>query len=223
MATLLLQGSRKINSIDVLRPQAKDNLSMADSNLSDTSSVVATSTDSLPIDNKFDIGSSDEDEQTDFTDESTISTPQTDIDIAFFDPLSKNNDTDEPITFHVNSNPSDLYFNDDSRETENNFKVTNITKVPSFPQLSLPFPDQTGNSSRSASSSPSRTSTLTKISSLISLDVKDRGEYIYEAAKQITFAQENESNGNFPIALNYYKSGVEILLRGVQGKDILYT
>ncbi|CAD5121337.1 DgyrCDS9860 [Dimorphilus gyrociliatus] len=211
-------GSRKLNSFDVLHPQIKDTTSMTDCNLSDTSSLVGASTDSFPIDNKFDIGSSDDD-QTDFTDESTISTPQADIDMAFFDPLSKGNDTDEQITFEASGSLSDACTNGDSQENENSLTVTKITKVPSYPQLSPPFFDQMGNSSRSASSSPSRSSTLTKISSLISLDVRDRGEYIYEAAKQITFAQESESNGNFVNAFHFYKSGVEILLRGVQEDD----
>lgn len=43
-------------------------------------------------------------------------------------------------------------------------------------------------------------------------------DYIYLAASQISMAQNSEANGDFEVAFAYYKSGVGILLQGVQGK-----
>lgn len=57
-----------------------------------------------------------------------------------------------------------------------------------------------------------------KNSSLLNLDLQDKGDYIVQAAKQISLAQHCEAGANFNLAFNYYKNGVGILLTGVQCK-----
>ncbi|XP_019630767.1 PREDICTED: ribosomal protein S6 kinase delta-1-like [Branchiostoma belcheri] len=44
----------------------------------------------------------------------------------------------------------------------------------------------------------------------------EMADYIHEAAQMIRLALENEACGSFEAAFGYYKSGVEMLLRGVQ-------
>lgn len=44
-----------------------------------------------------------------------------------------------------------------------------------------------------------------------------KDDYIYRAANQISKAQYSEANANYEVAFAYYKSGVGILLHGVQG------
>ena len=46
----------------------------------------------------------------------------------------------------------------------------------------------------------------------------EKGDYIYQAASQFSLAQQCEANANYHMAFNYYKSGVGILLTGVQSK-----
>ncbi|ELT94065.1 hypothetical protein CAPTEDRAFT_182282 [Capitella teleta] len=53
----------------------------------------------------------------------------------------------------------------------------------------------------------------------MSLNLKDNGDYIIMAANQISLAQQCEANGSFQLAFSYYKSGVGILLTGVQKDD----
>ncbi len=43
------------------------------------------------------------------------------------------------------------------------------------------------------------------------------GNYIIQAAKQISLAQQCEANGNYPMAFTYFKSGIGTLISGVQG------
>ena len=43
------------------------------------------------------------------------------------------------------------------------------------------------------------------------------GDYIIQAAKQISLAQQCEANGNYHMAFTYYKSGIGTLITGVQG------
>ncbi|CAG5123035.1 unnamed protein product [Candidula unifasciata] len=50
-----------------------------------------------------------------------------------------------------------------------------------------------------------------------SSDLNGKEDYIYLAANHISMAQNSEVNGEYEIAFAYYKSGVGILLQGVQG------
>ena len=43
------------------------------------------------------------------------------------------------------------------------------------------------------------------------------GDYIIQAAKQISLAQQCEANGNYHMAFTYYKSGIGTLITGVEG------
>lgn len=54
--------------------------------------------------------------------------------------------------------------------------------------------------------------------SLFNLDIKDKGDYIFQAANQISLGQQCEANGNYHMAFNYFRTGVGILLTGVQCK-----
>ena len=47
---------------------------------------------------------------------------------------------------------------------------------------------------------------------------QDKGDYIVQAAKQISLAQHCEASNNYQLAFSYYKNGVGILLTGVQCK-----
>lgn len=53
--------------------------------------------------------------------------------------------------------------------------------------------------------------------SVSNMDLGGKDDYIYLAANQICLAQECQANGKFEMAFAYYKSGVGILLQGVQG------
>ncbi|KAK6997823.1 ribosomal protein S6 kinase delta-1 [Biomphalaria glabrata] len=53
--------------------------------------------------------------------------------------------------------------------------------------------------------------------SVTTMDLGGKEDYIYLAASQISMAQNSEANGEFEVAFAYYKSGVGILLQGVQG------
>ena len=85
--------------------------------------------------------------------------------------------------------------------------------------LTLPSP------SRSPAITPSQSS-----SSLKGMDrspsktrlVVEKGDYILQAANQICLAQENEASGNYQLAFDFYKSGVEMLLMGVQGQNQVF-
>ncbi|KAH9490776.1 hypothetical protein Btru_046971 [Bulinus truncatus] len=52
--------------------------------------------------------------------------------------------------------------------------------------------------------------------SVTTVDLGGKDDYIYLAASQISMAQNSEANGDFEVAFAYYKSGVGILLQGVQ-------
>ena len=54
--------------------------------------------------------------------------------------------------------------------------------------------------------------------SLIGMNLREKADYILMAANQISLAQQCEANGNYQLAFSYYKSGVGILLTGVQSK-----
>lgn len=47
------------------------------------------------------------------------------------------------------------------------------------------------------------------------------GNYIIQAAKQISLAQQCEANGNYHMAFTYFKSGIGTLITGVQGNYFL--
>ncbi len=53
---------------------------------------------------------------------------------------------------------------------------------------------------------------------LLNIDIKEKGDYIFLAANQISLAQQCEVNTSFNLAFNYYKSAVGILLTGVQSE-----
>ena len=59
---------------------------------------------------------------------------------------------------------------------------------------------------------------LPKNLSLLNLDVQDKGDYIFQAANQISLGQQCEASGNYHMAFNYIRNGVGILLTGVQCK-----
>lgn len=63
---------------------------------------------------------------------------------------------------------------------------------------------------------------LAKPSSLLNLDLQDKGDYIVQAAKQISLAQHCEASNNYHLAFSYYKNGVGILLTGVQCKCLVF-
>ncbi|OWF43526.1 ribosomal protein S6 kinase delta-1-like isoform X2 [Mizuhopecten yessoensis] len=53
--------------------------------------------------------------------------------------------------------------------------------------------------------------------SVSTMDLGGKEDYIYMAANQICQAQDHEANGRYELAFSSYKSGVGILLQGVQG------
>ena len=63
---------------------------------------------------------------------------------------------------------------------------------------------------------PLQSGSISRNVSLFNLDMRERGDYILQAAKQIGLAQQCEANSNFRMAFNYYRNGVGILLTGVQ-------
>ncbi|KAL3874775.1 hypothetical protein ACJMK2_037745 [Sinanodonta woodiana] len=69
---------------------------------------------------------------------------------------------------------------------------------------------------RKSNLSPYRQRSATK-ESISTMDLGGKEDYIYKAANKISFAQECEANGNYELAFASYKSGVGILLQGVQG------
>ncbi len=48
-------------------------------------------------------------------------------------------------------------------------------------------------------------------------------DYLYQAARHISLALDNEANGNYQMAFDLYKEGVGILLKGVIGEFIMYV
>nr|KAG5714466.1 hypothetical protein BaRGS_006912 [Batillaria attramentaria] len=55
------------------------------------------------------------------------------------------------------------------------------------------------------------------MTSVSTMDLGGKEDYIYLAAGQICLAQNSEASGQYQMAFNYYKTGVGILLQGVQG------
>ncbi|XP_061172139.1 ribosomal protein S6 kinase delta-1-like [Saccostrea echinata] len=64
--------------------------------------------------------------------------------------------------------------------------------------------------------SPFKTRSMTA-ESVSTMDLGGKEDYIYLAANQICLAQECEANAKYDLAFSYYKSGVDTLLKGVQG------
>ncbi|XP_062573816.1 ribosomal protein S6 kinase delta-1-like [Saccostrea cucullata] len=64
--------------------------------------------------------------------------------------------------------------------------------------------------------SPFKTRSMTG-ESVSTMDLGGKEDYIYLAANQICLAQECEANAKYDLAFSYYKSGVDTLLKGVQG------
>ena len=74
----------------------------------------------------------------------------------------------------------------------------------------------TGSLKGTPSASPHQSPQKSK---LVSLDMRDKADYIYQAAHQISLAQQCEANSNYHMAFNYYKKAVGIMLTGVQCKS----
>lgn len=55
-----------------------------------------------------------------------------------------------------------------------------------------------------------------------SLSSNEETRYIVEAAELISQAQEHEIGENFPAAYSHYRSGIEILVKGVQSRHFHY-
>lgn len=79
-----------------------------------------------------------------------------------------------------------------------------LTSSPLHPSKAVPSP--------AAAASPQRLSMV---------NLCDNADYIVLAANQISLAQQCEANGNYQLAFSYYKSGVGILLTGVQSESII--
>jgi hypothetical protein len=54
--------------------------------------------------------------------------------------------------------------------------------------------------------------------SLLNLEIKEKGDYIFQAAAQISLGQQCEAAANYHMAFNYFRTGIGILLTGVQCK-----
>ncbi|CAL1535698.1 unnamed protein product, partial [Lymnaea stagnalis] len=81
---------------------------------------------------------------------------------------------------------------------------------------STPSHTSRGLFKRLVSGSPKKPRSATE-QSVSTMDLGGKEDYIYLAASQICMAQNSEANGDFEVAFAYYKSGVGILLQGVQG------
>ena len=195
----------------------------------------------------------EDDENTDFTDESALSTPlPADTDIGFFDPLktpaslasadgqggsnSGNNsnlwllsslkeaedEDNDVLAITVGADQESIRFHVGGA-SEPEPKPAPATGIQTgkgdlmvSPLSASPATDQTAPSSTlSQNESPRR---IAKNSSLLNLDLQDKGDYIVQAAKQISLAQHCEASNKFHLAFGYYKNGVGILLTGVQCK-----
>lgn len=85
-----------------------------------------------------------------------------------------------------------------------------------------PVSGRAGSASATPSLSPAvsparaklRSPTMTSVSTM---DLGGKEDYIYLAASQICLAQNSEASGHYQQAFNHYKIGVGILLQGVQG------
>lgn len=66
--------------------------------------------------------------------------------------------------------------------------------------------------------SPQRFRSITG-ESVSTMDLGGKEDYIFMAANQISQAQEHEANGRYELSFSTYKTGVGILLQGVQGKQ----
>ncbi|KAK7506834.1 hypothetical protein BaRGS_00001685 [Batillaria attramentaria] len=116
------------------------------------------------------------------------------------------------------STPSHTAGRSSSLRDANSLKVT----PSSSPSLSVPQGTSTPLSPTKAPRSPSlspskrrlRSPTMTSVSTM---DLGGKEDYIYLAAGQICLAQNSEASGQYQMAFNYYKTGVGILLQGVQG------
>jgi len=83
--------------------------------------------------------------------------------------------------------------------------AANSMQAPSFPDA------------HSLSSKPKTMSRPWK-SDASSLTSSEETRYIFEAAELISLAQEHEIAENFPAAYSHYRSGIEILVKGVQSE-----
>ncbi|XP_041353689.1 ribosomal protein S6 kinase delta-1-like [Gigantopelta aegis] len=91
--------------------------------------------------------------------------------------------------------------------------INSVSSVSSTTRSSRPV-------SRGCSMTPSprkqRTGTQSSVSTM---DLGGKDDYIYLAANQICLAQECEANGSYETAFTCYKTGVGILLQGVQADN----
>ncbi|XP_013397496.1 ribosomal protein S6 kinase delta-1 [Lingula anatina] len=243
---------------------------------------------------------SDDNEDTDFTDDSALNTPLPDTDISFFDPLMNVPNSEDQQDHQGHSNAwllsamtacAELDSSQEHTQTTespasndvfdaqipDNFGVvssdTSGTEVPELVgaeadsvdgadlvlnrdsdstlgqfdplgsqsesrvecgkgDLELSFaqhpdvPDAQQSRAGQDKTSKSLSSEITSIAnrirshtaeSVTTMDLGGQQDYIYQAANQISLAQQCEANGNFEVAFGYYKNGVSVLLKGVQG------
>ncbi|KAL8589734.1 hypothetical protein ACOMHN_027242 [Nucella lapillus] len=95
----------------------------------------------------------------------------------------------------------------------------------SSPSLKAPLPgavkpSQSPSLSLSPAKSPARSPSKPRSgtgTSVSNMDLGGKEDYIYTAAGQICLAQNCEATGQYQLAFGHYKTGVGILLQGVQG------
>ncbi|KAK3592556.1 hypothetical protein CHS0354_005618 [Potamilus streckersoni] len=148
--------------------------------------------------------------------------------------ISDATDTDDTVTGEISSSDDtfgsrtgSLYYSEFDPLPRRGSKVIygkgdlDITQVLSGSSTSLESTSSTSSNTsqhlkRKSTLSPYRQRSATK-ESISTMDLGGKEDYIYKAANQISFAQECEANGNYELAFASYKSGVGILLQGVQG------
>ena len=77
---------------------------------------------------------------------------------------------------------------------------------------------RSGSGSGSASGTPEKRSRTSSTYSASDLEIGGVEDYLYQAARHISLALDNEANGNYQMAFDLYKEGVGILLKGVIGE-----
>ncbi|XP_063426593.1 ribosomal protein S6 kinase delta-1-like isoform X2 [Mytilus trossulus] len=124
----------------------------------------------------------------------TYTNTSTEPDLSDFDPL-------KPRTLSsVECGKGDLELSWHSRTSSSSSRTSSVTSSPR-------------HGSKRSPSHRFRSGTNESVSTM---DLGGKEDYIYCAADQICLAQECEASSKFELAFSYYKSGVGILLQGVQ-------